>query len=501
MTHLSLVGVSKIFGNTKVVNNVSVTVEPGKVHVLLGENGAGKSTVIKMMSGIYQPDEGHIEIDGKTVRILGVEDARKFGIAVIHQELNLVPQLSIMENLFLGMIPAQGGFVNYRAMEKKAKEALKLIGLNENVHTPMGELGVARQQMVEIAKALMQNASILVLDEPTAALTRKECNQLFDIMDELKANGVGMVFISHHLDEISRVGDVVTVLRDGQYIDTVDASAAEDELVKLMVGRDITNQFPHEHREPGKVLLDVKDLNRQGELNDISLQVRAGEVIGLAGLVGAGRTEVIRAIFGADSYDSGTITLCGKQLPKHAIGKSIEAGLGLVPEDRRTQGLVLDASVAENLGLATMIPTSKYGFADLHGQSKREIDTAKKLRIRMANVNQTAGSLSGGNQQKIVFGKWSMANVRVLLLDEPTRGVDVGARVEIYELINEITANGGAVLMASSDLPEVLGMSDKVLVMSEGRITGCLPANEATQESVMALAVSHMDDDNKAERN
>ena len=469
MTQLSLVGVSKIFGSTKVVNNVSVKVEPGKVHVLLGENGAGKSTVIKMMSGIYQPDEGHIEIDGKEVRIPNVDTARKFGIAVIHQELNLVPQLSIMENLFLGTLPNKAGFVDRKTMAEKARKAIKLIGLEEDVHTAMGELGVARQQMVEIAKALMQDASILILDEPTAALTRRECDQLFAIMDELKAKGVGMVFISHHLDEIARVGDVVSVLRDGQYIDTVPASTSEDELVKLMVGRDITNQFPRIAQEPGEVLLDVKELTREGALDKVSLQVHAGEVVGLAGLVGAGRTEVIRAIFGADSYDSGSVSVCGKKLQKKSIAQSIEAGLGLVPEDRRTQGLILDASVAENLGLATMLSTAKCGFADLAGQRRRENETAQKLRIR------------------------------VLLLDEPTRGVDVGARVEIYDLINEITANGGAVLMASSDLPEVLGMSDKVLVMSEGRITGHMPASEATQEKVMALAVSHMDDENDNE--
>lgn len=495
MTQLSLVKVSKIFGAAKVVDGVSVTVEPGKVHVLLGENGAGKSTVIKMMSGIYQPDEGHIEIDGETVRIPNVDAARKFGIAVIHQELNMVPQLSIMENLFLGALPTKAGFVDRAAMRKKAKAALDLIGLDEDVNTPMGELGVARQQMVEIAKALMQDASILILDEPTAALTRKECEHLFEIMEELKAKGVGMVFISHHLDEIARVGDVVTVLRDGKYIDTIDAQAPESELVRLMVGRNIENQFPRVAQEPGKTLLKVDHLTRAGAIDDVSFEVHAGEVVGLAGLVGAGRTEVIRAIFGADAYDSGSVAVDGQALPKADIARTIAAGVGLVPEDRRTQGLILEASVAENLGLATMVPTSKFGFADLKGQTKRENETAKKLRIRMANVDQAAGSLSGGNQQKIVFGKWSMANVKVLLLDEPTRGVDVGARVEIYELINEITANGGAVLMASSDLPEVLGMSDRVLVMSNGRLSGGMPAKEATQEKVMSLAVSHMDEE------
>ena len=497
MTELSLVGVSKIFGNSTVVDNVSVKVKPGEVHVLLGENGAGKSTVIKMMSGIYQPDKGHIEINGKTVRIPNVDSARKLGIAVIHQELNLVPELSIMENLFLGMLPTKAGFVDRATMRSKAKEALQVIGLEEDVDKPMGDLGVARQQMVEIAKALMQHASILILDEPTAALTKRECEQLFSIIADLKSKNVGMVFISHHLDEIARVGDVVTVLRDGKYVDTVSADVPEKELVRLMVGRDITNQFPHGNRHQGKELLKVEGLTRKGAIEDVSFSVHAGEVVGLAGLVGAGRTEVLRAIFGADTYDSGSVTVDGKVIPKANIAGSIAAGLGLVPEDRRVQGLILEASVADNLGISTLIPTSHAGFADLKGQRAHEEETAEKLRIRMANIDQLAGSLSGGNQQKIVFGKWSMANVKVLLLDEPTRGVDVGARVEIYELINNIVENGGAVLMASSDLPEVLGMSDRILVMSNGKISGELAASEATQEKVMELAVTHLSESDK----
>ncbi|NEG70422.1 sugar ABC transporter ATP-binding protein [Bifidobacterium choloepi] len=495
MTHLSLVGVSKIFGNSKVVDNVSVTVEPGKVHVLLGENGAGKSTVIKMMSGIYQPDGGHIEIDGETVTIPNVDAARKYGIAVIHQELAMVPELSIMENLFLGDLPRRAGFVDRRAMRRKAEDALKIIGLDEDVTRPMGELGVARQQMVEIAKALMQDASILILDEPTAALTRRECEQLFRIIDDLRAKNVGMVYISHHLDEIARVGDIVTVLRDGKYVDTVPATAPEDQLVRLMVGRNIENQYPREAQKPGRTLLGVAHLTRAGVIDDVSFEVHAGEVVGLAGLVGAGRTETLRAIFGVDPYDSGTVEVDGHRLPRHAIARTIAAGVGLVPEDRRTQGLILGASIADNLGLATMLPTSRAGFVDRAGQRRAEKATADQLHIRMTGIDQETGSLSGGNQQKVVFGKWSMSKVKVLLLDEPTRGVDVGARVEIYELINAITANGGAVLMASSDLPEVLGMSDRVLVMSNGRISGEMPAAEATQEKVMALAVSHMDEE------
>lgn len=492
MTRLSLIKVSKTFGGTKAVDRVSLAVEPGKVHVLLGENGAGKSTVIKMMSGIHQPDEGRIEIDDRIVRIPDAAAARRLGIAVIHQELNLVPQLSVMENLFLGALPTKAGIIDRATMERRAQQAIRLIGLDVDVRTPIGELGVAQQQMTEIAKALMQEASILILDEPTAALSRKECDQLFAIMDDLKTQGVGMVYISHHLDEVARVGDTVTVLRDGRRVGTVPADTSERELVKLMVGRNITNKFPRIAQEPGRILLETAGLSRKDAIHDITLQVHAGEVVGLAGLVGAGRTETLRAIFGADPYDSGTVSVRGKALPKRSIAKSIAAGLGLVPENRRVQGLIPQACVADNLGLATMIPTARHGFVDRRGQRARETATAKKLRIRMAGIDQPVGSLSGGNQQKVVFGKWSMADVDVLLLDEPTRGVDVGARVEIYDLINEITANGGCVLMASSDLPEVLGMSDRVLVMSEGRITGELTAAEATQEKVMALAVSHM---------
>lgn len=492
MTLLSLVGVSKVFGNTTVVDDVNITVQPGQTHVLLGENGAGKSTVIKMMSGIYQPDKGHIEVDGTTVTIPNVDAARKLGIAVIHQELNPIPDLSIRENLFLGNLPSKVGFIDKKSMKEQAHKALDLIGLDDDIETPMAQLGVAHQQMVEIAKALMQNASILILDEPTAALTKQESEHLFAIMDDLRSKNVGMVFISHHLDEIPRVGDDVTVLRDGKYIDTVPASTPEPELVRLMVGRSITNQFPRTAVTVGEPLLSVSGLSRQGEIKNVSLEVRAGEIVGLAGLVGAGRTEVLRAIFGVDKYDSGEVVMGGRKLKVGSVADSIDAGVGLVPEDRRTQGLILEASVDANLGLPTMIPTAHAGFVDRVGQHKRAQATAKQLQIRMADIKQSAGSLSGGNQQKVVFGKWSMAKIKVLLLDEPTRGVDVGARVEIYELMNEVTKQGGAVLMASSDLPEVLGMSDRVVVMSDGAITGELTSAEATQEKVMSLAVSHM---------
>ena len=357
---------------------------------------------------------------------------------------------------------------------------------------PVGELGVAKQQLVEIAKALSMNARILILDEPTAALTGKEVDALFAVLEELKAKGVAMVFISHHLEELARIAETISVLRDGSFIAEVPADTDEDELVRLMVGREIENQYPREvPPEHGKALLEVSELTADGAFHDVTFTVHAGEVVGLAGLVGAGRTEIIRAIAGADPYDSGTIRVGATQLRGGDIRAAIRAGVGHIPEDRKSQALVLDASVGDNLGFATLYPTAKAGLADRSGQRRRAGDVAEKLRIRMADLSQTIRNLSGGNQQKAVFGRWVLAGSKVLLLDEPTRGVDVGAKVEIYNIINEVTAAGGAVLMASSDLPEVLGMSDRILVMSGGQLAGQLP-KDSTQDEVMAFAVSNV---------
>jgi len=386
--------------------------------------------------------------------------------------------------------------VSRRTTRRLAREALDRVRLDVDLDTPVGQLGIARQQLVEIAKALSLNARVLILDEPTAALTGSETEVLFGVVEELRRDDVAMVFISHHLEEIAAIGDEVSVLRDGALVAEVPASTPEDELVRLMVGRDITEQYPRRTHTPGdEVLLDVRGLTRTGVLHGIDVQVRAGEVVGVAGLVGAGRTELLRAIAGADPYDSGTVHVDGQRLAPRSVGSAVAAGIGHVPEDRKGQGLVLDASVAENLGYATLAATSRAGFADRSGQRSRAQEVATRLRIRMRDVDQAARDLSGGNQQKIVFGRWVLAGSRVLLLDEPTRGVDVGARVEIYELINAVAAAGGAVLLVSSDLPEVLGVSDRVLVMSGGRLTGELPASTATQDQVMALAVKHADDD------
>ena len=484
--------VCKSFGPVRVIDEVTVEVHAGKVSVLLGENGAGKSTLIKMIAGVHAPDGGRILLEGKEVKISDTKSSEALGIATIHQELNLVPSMTIAENITLGRVPRRFGIINRREMRRIARAALDTLGLDLHVDTPVGDLGLAQQQLVEIAKALSLDARILILDEPTAALTTSEINQLFEVVRNLKAQGVGMVFISHHLDEIAAIGDFVNVLRDGQFIATVPANTDEGELVRLMVGREINEQFPRVRTAVSDTpLLSVRGLNT-GMLSDISLTVRPGEVVALAGLMGAGRTELIRAIAGADDYTGGSINVAGSPLARRDVAAATRAGIGHVPEDRKTQGLVLDASVAENIGYATMASTARAGLVDRKGQRKRAKDVAARLRIRMGSIEQPIRSLSGGNQQKAVFGRWFTAGSKILLLDEPTRGVDVGAKVEIYELINEITASGGCVLMASSELPEVLGMSDRVLVMSQGRIAGELLTSEATQGAIMAMAVSNV---------
>ena len=490
---IRLDGISKSFGPINVIDNVSLAVEPGRVLALLGENGAGKSTLIKMMSGVYQPTSGRILIDDKPVTLPDTKAAEAHGIATIHQELNLVPTLSVAENITLGRTPRRMGLVNFKEMRRIAAEAIDRIGLKVDLDTPVGELGIAHQQLVEIAKALSMDARVLILDEPTAALTGHEVDQLFMVVDDLKANGVGMVFISHHLDEIARIADSVAVLRDGNFVAEVPATTPEAELVRYMVGRDIEDQYPKVDKEIGKPLLTVENLTTEGKFKDVSFEIRAGEVVGLAGLVGAGRTEVVRAIAGADHVDSGTVSINGEPLPSGSVAQAIKRGIGHVPEDRKAQGLVLGATVGENIGLATLRSSSRAGIADVGGQRKRADDVAKQLRVRMAGIDQEIRNLSGGNQQKAVFGRWVLAGSNILLLDEPTRGVDVGAKVEIYNIINDITQAGGAVLMVSSELPEVIGMSDRILVMSGGRIAGELPAG-ATQDEIMALAVSNVED-------
>ncbi|MET9517327.1 sugar ABC transporter ATP-binding protein [Streptomyces sp. NPDC002994] len=488
---LRIEGIRKTFPGVIALDSVDFDLRRGEVHVLLGENGAGKSTLIKMLSGAYRPDSGRILVDGNEVRVQGAQDAERLGIATIYQEFNLVPELTVAENIFLGRQPRRFKMIDRKRMEADAHELLKRVGVRVSPKAKVRELGIAQLQMVEIAKALSLDARVLIMDEPTAVLTSGEVDKLFRIVRQLREDGVGIVFITHHLEEIAALGDRVTVLRDGRSIGQVPASTPEDELVRLMVGRSIEQQYPRERPEDaGDALLSVRGLTRNGVFHDVTFDVHAGEVVGLAGLVGAGRTEVVRAVFGADPYDAGSVEVRGERLGKGDVNAAMGAGIGLVPEDRKGQGLLLDASVQENLGLVTLRSATRAGLVDRKAQRVAAARIAEQLGVRMAGLGQQVRTLSGGNQQKVVIGKWLLADTRVLILDEPTRGIDVGAKVEIYQLINELTAAGHAVLMISSDLPEVLGMSDRVLVMAQGRIAGELPAHEATQDAVMALAVN-----------
>jgi len=490
---LRLSGVSKRFGGVLAVDRVDLTVRAGTVHALLGENGAGKSTLIKMIAGVHEPDSGSIAVHGEPVRIRNTSAAESLGIATIHQELNLVPSMTVAENITLGRTPRRFGLVNRKEMRRIAQQALDRVGLRIDLDAQVGTLGIAVQQLIEIAKALSVEARVLVLDEPTAALTGTETEQLFRIMRTLRDSGVGMVFISHHLEEITDIADTVTVLRDGTFVDEVPAGTSEDRLVRLMVGRSIEALFPRRTPTLGQRMLHVDGLTAAGRFAEISLSVRAGEVVGLAGLVGAGRTELLRAIAGADAYDSGEVRVADTPVPAADIRAAVANGIGHVPEDRKSQGLVSLLPVEDNIGLATLRSSGRGPLADRRGQHHHAREISDTLQIKMDNVRQPVSALSGGNQQKVVFGRWLLAGSRILLLDEPTRGVDVGSKVEIYELINSLTANGTAVLLASSELPEVLGMSDRVIVMSRGRVAGELSPDEATQDTVMSLAVKEVE--------
>src|SRR5919112_4204023 len=485
---LEMRSITKRFPGVVALDRVDFELERGEVHVLLGENGAGKSTLVKMLAGAYRPDEGEILLDGEAASISSATDAQKLGISTIYQEFNLVPQFTVAENIFLGRQPRRFGFVDRRKMREEARKLLDRMKVLVDPDALISNLGIAQRQMVEIAKALSLNARILIMDEPTASLSGQEVERLFEIVRGLKEEEVGVIFISHHLEEVTEIGDRVTVLRDGKMVGQVPATTDHRELVRMMVGRSIEDQFPRRRTGVGEVLLEVKELSREGVLHDISFQVRAGEVVGIAGIVGAGRTELARTIFGADPLDSGEVWVEGRRIERFDPREAKHSGIGFITEDRQGQGIVPPLSVAENLALASLGRYTTAGLVDRKEQRSLAQKMIEELNIRTPSLEQEIRYLSGGNQQKVVIGKWLLADSKVLIMDEPTRGIDVGARVEIYELMNELTQEEAGILMISSDLPEVLGMSDRILVMRGGRITGELSTVEATQERIMALA-------------
>ena len=483
-------GIHKRFPGVQALQNVDLDVDAGEVHVLLGENGAGKSTLMKVLCGQYVPDAGSITFAGQLISPESPLEAENQGLIMIHQELNLIPGLTVAENIFLGHEPTRGGLIRDQVMRDVSSELLQRVQCRVDPDTPVSALSVAEQQLVEIARALREKARLLVMDEPTAALADSEIENLFGVIRDLCRNGVPVIYISHRMREIFSIGSRVTVMRDGLTVGTrAVADTDVGELIRLMVGRTIDEHIKKREVEIGMEILEVENLGRRGDLAPTSLSICSGEILGVAGLMGSGRTELARAIFGADPVDSGTVRVCGRELPGNHPAASIAAGLGFLTEDRKQQGLVLQLSVADNITLTSLDEFSRHGVLDLVAERERAGDLVETLHIRVASPDQEVGDLSGGNQQKVVLARWLAARCKVLLFDEPTRGIDVGAKAEIYELIGELVEQGVAVLLISSEMPELLGLSDRIAVMHDGAIEGVLPRAEATQERIMELAL------------
>jgi ABC-type sugar transport system ATPase subunit len=484
-------GIHKSFPGVKALEDVDLQLHSGEVLALMGENGAGKSTLIKVLSGGHRVDSGEIVIEGKPVQIHSPHDALRHGIGVIYQEFNLVPSLSVRENIFLGREKSVAGFFDRAYEQQKGSEIFRRLGYGLDLNAPCRSLTVAQQQLVEIVKALSQDVRMMIMDEPSAALTSREIQSLFRIIKELKDQGIGVIYVSHRLEEIFEIADRVQVMRDGRMISNRDmANVTRELLIEDMVGRTIDSEFPRESRQPGPEKLRVEGLSHGEKVQDVSFRVCCGEVLGITGLVGSGRTELARIIFGADRPQRGRIFLDGKPIRTESPRQAIRRGICLLTEDRKSQGLVLKHSVLENFALPNLNAFSRWSFISSEEEQSQFEKHCRNLNIRLATPKQKAGTLSGGNQQKVVLAKWLEADSEVIIFDEPTRGIDVGAKYDIYLLINELARRGKAIVIISSELPEILGMSDRILVMHEGRVTGEITDVEhATQDQIMGLAI------------
>ncbi len=487
---LELKGITKIFPGVKALNNVQFHLKYGECHALMGENGAGKSTFIKVITGVHKAEEGEMFLDGKKVDFKGTKDAQNAGIAAVYQHPTTYPHLTVTENIFMNNEMKKNGIIQWKQMNEEATKLLSQLNADFKATDEMGNLSVAQQQMVEIAKALSRNAKIVLLDEPTAALTKSESEELYRIVDKLKADGVSIIFISHRFEDMYRLADRVTVFRDSQYIGTYDVNGITNaDLIKAMVGREITDLYPKPKVKIGKEILRVENLSRMGYFKDINFQVRAGEILGFTGLVGAGRTEVMEAIAGITRADSGKVFLEGQEIHVKQPSDAMDLGIILLPEDRQKAGLILEWGLGDNVTLPTISKIGKNGFTDVKKERELSKQLLEEVDTKAVTIFDSASSLSGGNQQKVVVAKAISQEMKVVIMDEPTKGVDVGAKAEIYAIMGELAQKGYAVILISSEMPEILGMSDRIAVMCNGKITGELPIEGATQEAILELAM------------
>ena len=487
---IELRNIHKAFGSNEVLKGVDLKLKSGEVHALMGENGAGKSTLMNILTGIHKQDKGQIFVDGKEISFKNPLEAEAYGIAFIHQELNIWPNLSILENLFLMHSVTNGmGILDFKAMRAMAEQKCREIEIELPLDMEAGECSVGQQQMTEIVRNLLLDAKVVIMDEPTAALTERETEKLFEVMRSLKKRGVAMVYISHRMEEVTQNCDTITVMRDGVSVATKPVKEySMEQIVRDMVGRSITEFYPDRRNKPGEVLLEVKHFEQPGVFHDINFNLRKGEILGFAGLMGSGRTEIMRAVFGVDPHAGGELVFKGEPLKITKPEDAIKAGLGFVTENRKTEGLILDFSILRNIALPSVDSFAKSGVINFNILNGFADKMAKKLSVKTSSLDLEAGALSGGNQQKVVIAKWVGMHPEVIIMDEPTRGIDVGAKRDIYELMNELTASGVSIIMVSSELPEVLGMSDRIVVVHEGRIAGELLHDEADQEKIMTLA-------------